>query len=281
VSCARKRPNRADLAHICEGIVHIMRDNKNCDTGNPGASSSSSSGSTSASTRRDTSAASEKNKALRPGEEGHMEVVEEQVDIGKREVEKGGVRVKRTVSEKPVEKEVTLREEKLNVERRPVDRPLAGADANTAFRESTVEVREKSEVPIVEKHARVIEEVVVGKDVQQRTEHVRETARRSDVEVEQIPGSSRAGATSFDAFDSDYRSNFASGPLAKTYSYEQSQPAYRYGYDLAGDRSIVGRDWNAVESDARMRWEQRNPGTWEKFKDSIRYAWERAKAKVS
>ena len=112
-------------------------------------------------------------------------VVEEQIDIGKREVLQGGVRVKTHVEEKPVAKDVTLREEHVRVERRPADRPATEADFAKA-REGTVDVTESREVPVVNKQAHVVEEVVIGKDVKQHTETVRDTVRRTDVEVEKV-----------------------------------------------------------------------------------------------
>ncbi len=112
-------------------------------------------------------------------------VVEEQLQVGKREVERGGVRVETHVTEKPVEENVELREEHVNVERRPVDYTFHGTESE-AFKESLVEIREAYEELVVKKKARVVEEVVVNKDVEQRTETVRETLRRTDVNVEPI-----------------------------------------------------------------------------------------------
>jgi len=224
-------------------------------------------------------------ESLHPGEEGHLEVAEEQLEVGKRQIETGGVRIRRTVEEKPVEEKVNLREEHVNVERRPADRQLNSADPN-AFRETTVEVRETAEQPVVAKTARVIEEVIVGKDVNQRTETVRDKVRRSDVEVEKLPsGQTAAGGTSagnsFESHDSDFRQNFKSAFKPNEYTYEQVQPAYRYGYDLSCSREYGSGDWSNMERDARTHWEQRNPGTWDKFKNSIKYGWERGKAKMS
>jgi len=48
-----------------------------------------------------------------------------------------------------------------------------------------MEVREKSEEAVVQKQARVVEEVRVGKEVNERTETVRDTVRRTDVQVEE------------------------------------------------------------------------------------------------
>jgi len=124
-------------------------------------------------------------------------VMEEQLNVGKREVEGGGVRVNTRVDEKPVEAQVNLREENVRVERRAVDRPASEADfANAA--NSSIEVTEHKEVPIVSKEARVVEEVVVGKDAKQRTETVRDTVRRTDVDVERVdksPDSIRESGT--------------------------------------------------------------------------------------
>ena len=220
---------------------------------------------------------------LRPGEEGSLDVIEEQLEVGKRAVDKGGVRVTRNVEAKPVEENVTLREEHVNVERRPVNRPVTGDD-DRAFTEGTIEITETAEQPVVAKTARVVEEVLVNKDVNERTETVRDTVRRSDVDVERIEGGNTGsmgttettGIRRFEEFDNDFRQNFQSSQYGQQYQYEQIQPAYRYGYDLACDRNSTG-DWNGIESNARTRWEQRNPGTWERFKDTIRYAFEKVR----
>jgi len=221
-------------------------------------------------------------KDLRPGEEGQLDVVEEQLEVGKRAVEKGGVRVHRTVEERPVEEKVNLREEHINVERRPTDRPVTAADEQ-AFKEGTIEVTETQEQPVVSKTARVVEEVLVNKDVNERTETVRDNVRRSDVQVERIEGqqtSQTMGQTNirgWNEYDTDFRQNFQQSQYAKQYQYDQIAPAYRYGYDLASDNTNYSGDWNTIETNARTRWEQRNPGTWERFKDSIKYAFEKVR----
>ncbi|HEX8634648.1 MAG TPA: YsnF/AvaK domain-containing protein [Pyrinomonadaceae bacterium] len=120
-------------------------------------------------------------------------VVEEQLQVGKREVERGGVRVETHVTEKPVQENVELREEHVNVERRPVDYTFHGTESE-AFKESLVEIREAYEELVVNKKARVVEEVVVNKDVEQHTETVHETLRRTDVNVEPIDAGKARGA---------------------------------------------------------------------------------------
>jgi len=118
-------------------------------------------------------------------------VVEEEIRIGKRAVESGGVRIDTRVEETPVNEQVTLRDERVTVERRPVDQPVDAATLTDAFREGTFEVRERDEEAVVQKEARVVEEVVVNKKVDQRTETVQDSVRRTDVDVQQIPGQTR------------------------------------------------------------------------------------------
>jgi uncharacterized protein (TIGR02271 family) len=110
-------------------------------------------------------------------------LVEEQLSIGKRETQHGRVRVRSYVVETPVEEQVTLHQEHVNVERRPVDRPagVAGADA---FKERTIEATETSEEVVVGKEARVREEVVVSKTTDDETRTVKDTVRRTEVEVD-------------------------------------------------------------------------------------------------
>ena len=88
----------------------------------------------------------------RSGDETVIPIVEEQLSVGKREVERGGVRVRSYVVETPVEESVTLRDETVNVERRAVNRP---ADVTAdAFRERTIELTETDEEAVVAKTAR-------------------------------------------------------------------------------------------------------------------------------
>jgi stress response protein YsnF len=126
--------------------------------------------------------------AAQVGKEGVLDVIEEQLQVGKRALDKGGVRVIQRVSQKPVSEVVRLREERAVVDRRVVDRPATAGDLDT-FKEGTLEVREMAEEPVVAKTARVVEEVRVGKEVREREETVEDTVRRKDVEVQRMEGS--------------------------------------------------------------------------------------------
>jgi uncharacterized protein (TIGR02271 family) len=253
----------------------------------PGSTSTGYSQSTSGSASMSAGAASDSSRTastatMERGASGEVEaipVVEEEVRVGKRAVERGGVRVRSYVTERPVEEQVRLRDETIHVERRPVDRPVSASD--DVFKEKSIELTETDEEAVIAKEARVVEEVVVRKDVDERVETVRDTVRRTDVEVEQLDGSS-TGATVSDAdfsrFDADFRQHYSTGSFGTEYTYEQVQPAYRYGYTLASDKRYKDRNWSDVESDIRTNWESSNKGTWDRFKDSIRYAWERARS---
>jgi len=120
-----------------------------------------------------------------------VQQVEEELSVGKREVATGGVRVTTSVSEKPVEETVTLREEKVAAERKPADRALSPEEAEAAFQGKTVEVLATREEAEVSKQARVVGEVAVGKQVAEREETVKETVRRTEVEVEEIGAKKR------------------------------------------------------------------------------------------
>jgi hypothetical protein len=83
--------------------------------------------------------------------------------------------------------------------------------------------------------------------------------------------------TDFSAYDDRFRNHFESTFTTTDYTYEQYQPAYRYGYDLATDERFVDRGWQDIEPEARSRWDERNPGTWEQFKSAVRHAYEEIK----
>jgi len=212
--------------------------------------------------QRDTGIAGNSNTAI--------PVVQEELKVGKREVERGGVRVFSRVVETPVDQSISLREEHVNVERRPVDQPISGLDSG-AFKEQSIEMRETAEEAVVQKSARVVEEVIVGKESSQRQENIHDTLRHTEVEVEQLGGRGLAGD---DAYRSDWDRNYSS--LGG--SYDDYAPAYRYGSESRG--KYANRNWDDVESDLRSDWDSRyatsgGPSTWEKFKAAVRHGWDK------
>lgn len=140
-------------------------------------------------------------------QEERIPVIEEELRVGKREVERGGARVRSYIREEPVHEQVTLREEHVQVERRPVDQ-AAGTAATGGFgtavdadmlQERTVEMREMAEEAVVQKVANVREEVVVTKTAEQRTEQIDDTVRRTEVEVDEGKSDS-SGRSAFGSF---------------------------------------------------------------------------------
>lgn len=119
-----------------------------------------------------------------------LPVVEERLQVSKQAVEQGGVRVSQRVEERPAIGQIHLREERVDVQHRPVDRPVTEAEV-LALQDRTVVVVGKAEIPVVTKQARVVEEVVIRKDVDERAQTVRDTVRRTDVLVEPISSAPR------------------------------------------------------------------------------------------
>ena len=87
-----------------------------------------------------------------------------------------------------------------------------------------------------------------------------------------------ANINSWNDEDRWWRSEFSSRPYAAGYTYEEFEPAYRYGYESGVHH--MGRSWNEVESDLRTGWDKftgKGPGghAWENVKDAVKDAWHR------
>ena len=217
-----------------------------------------------------------------PGEQERIPIVEEELQVGKRAVQRGGVRIYQRMTEKPVQESVNLREEHVNIERHPVDQPASEADM-AAFKEGAIEMRETVEEPVVSKTARVVEEVVVGKEVTERTENINDTVRRTEVDVEQLgaadrstTGATTAADTSMTSDDSDFRTHWQNAYGATGGRYEDYDAAYRYGSMAGGSERYRNYRWEDAESNLRSDWERDHPeSTWDKVKDAVRYGAER------
>jgi stress response protein YsnF len=115
------------------------------------------------------------------------QVIEEELEVGVARTT-GGKRLKTEVSEREVQETVTLHEENVEVEHTKVDRVLKPEEASKAFQETTIEMVETSEKPVISKQAHVIEEVALSKQSNERDVTVSGTVRRQDVMVEEIDG---------------------------------------------------------------------------------------------
>lgn len=111
-----------------------------------------------------------------------LKLAEEQVDIGKRRVSDGVVRLRRYTVEEDVSEDISLFDQHADMFRRAVDEPAYLNDVD--WSERTIEVEESHEVPTVNKTARVREEVGLRTEGNERVETVKDTVRRQEVEVD-------------------------------------------------------------------------------------------------
>ncbi|HEX2558675.1 YsnF/AvaK domain-containing protein, partial [Phenylobacterium sp.] len=136
----------------------------------------------------------QRTETLQAGEEVRVPITEEQLRVGKREVERGGVRVRSYVVETPVHEQVGLREEHVSIERHPVNQTVGRGSADELFEERSFEVTERAEEAVVDKQAIVREELTVRKDVEEHVENIDDTVRHTEVDVQDERSARRAGA---------------------------------------------------------------------------------------
>ena len=120
-------------------------------------------------------------------------VVEEELVVGKREVDLGGVRVYSHIVERPVSADVSLHNESIDIGRRAVNRPATAADFQTGSQ--PIELRAMGEEAVVGKTARVVEEVTVGKQGSDRTETINDSVRKTEIDVEELPSTATTATT--------------------------------------------------------------------------------------
>ncbi len=143
---------------------------------------------------------------LRSDNDQTISRVEEELQVGKREVETGGVRVRSRIVERPVEETLRLREEHVRVERQDVNRPLSESD-RTAFQDRDIELTERAEVPVVNKEARVVEEIKISKDVDERNETIRDTVRNTEVDIDDLSNRTNVSNTDINLNSSNNLNN--------------------------------------------------------------------------
>jgi uncharacterized protein (TIGR02271 family) len=189
-------------------------------------------------------------------------IAREELQIGKREIQTGAVRVSVHVVERPVSGDVNLREEVVEIERRSVDRPLR--EDEKLFRDETIEMREYGEEPLVSKSARVVEEVVLHKTIREHVERITTNIRDTELAVQR-------------PFDRTYYKGHFDRLGLKGGNFDEYVPAYRLGEELRHSENLRGSRWEEIEPKIREQWEAKHPGTWSKFSDSIRHSFSRSK----
>lgn len=196
-----------------------------------------------------------------------VQLKEESLKVGKREVEAGGVRLRKIVRTEVVNQPVELRREELVIERVPGSGQKA---TNATFEGEEIYIPLVQEEVVVAKDTVVREEVRVGKKSTTEHQTVSETVRKEDLQVE-----NQRTSGAWAQHDSYWRNSYA-GSAEKGRSYEDYQGAYRTGFE--GYSRYKGRRFEDVEADLRKDYE-RNRGasslTWEKVKQAVRDAWHR------
>jgi uncharacterized protein (TIGR02271 family) len=118
-------------------------------------------------------------------ETASLPLMEEQVKVGKRQVEAGGVRLRKIVRTETVNQPVQLQREEIIIERVPAG-PGASAEKAGAFEGKEIYIPLRREEAVVAKEQRVTEEVRVRKDVHEERQQISEQVRKEDVEVEKL-----------------------------------------------------------------------------------------------
>ncbi len=165
-----------------------------------------------------------------PHEANGVQVIpvgEERLNVATRTVQGETTRIRRRVVAQPVEQQVTLRDEKVVVERRPATSTDPKADVLT---ETVIEMSDSTQVPTVWKSLHVAEEVILRKQVTERTEKVRETVRRDVVDVEHA------------------RAELVEAPISKVETHVDHLPALRH--DAEETRRAHARAEHAAEKHA-------------------------------
>jgi uncharacterized protein (TIGR02271 family) len=182
-------------------------------------------------------------------------VIEEELQVGKRVVQTGGVRLRSRIIERQVEEHLRLREEHVYVERNPVNQSASPSDIDS-FREETIEMRETAEVPLVNKEARVVEEVSLTKEVEEHDEVIKDSVRHTEVDVEDLHGKADLDAdrTSFKdnlhtatAVGTDTEANFLDKSHDGWKNALHRMREIEDDYKVASDDPDV-RGWNVTDS---------------------------------
>ena len=120
--------------------------------------------------------------------EERVPIVEEELRVGKREVVRGGAAVHSRVTQAPAQERVDLLEEELSVGQRPVNRRLSYDEVTRSglLQDRVIQFAAMREEAVVTKEPFVREEVVVTRHVSERTEEIRDTVRRTEVETERL-----------------------------------------------------------------------------------------------
>jgi hypothetical protein len=90
----------------------------------------------------------------------------------------------------------------------------------------------------------------------------------------------RVVSADYDRYAPAFRGHYQTHLAQSGFQYEHFEPAYQYGLTLGNYEPYRGLDWMQIEREARLAWENRNPNTWDRVRDAVRYGWDRVKMPV-
>src|SRR5438045_2290741 len=128
-----------------------------------------------------------------------VQLREEQLKVGKREVEAGGIRLRKIVRTETVNQPVELKREEIVVERvsgtQAGLKPQAGCED---FQQQDIYIPLRREEPVIQKESRVREEVRVSKKAETERQNISQQVRKEDVEIQRsgaMPSPTKARGT--------------------------------------------------------------------------------------
>jgi len=137
-------------------------------------------------------------------------VMEEQLNVEKRQAQLGEVQIHKTVEQEQVNVPVELRREEVHVEQVNVNnRPLQAGEYDTAFQEGTIRVPVRGEEAVVNKQAVVTGEVDINKTVTAEQQTVSDTVRRERVDVDDSSVRQSQGVVQNQGYQTNTTSNYA------------------------------------------------------------------------
>jgi len=136
--------------------------------------------------------------------EMRVPVMEEQLNVEKRQANMGEVQVHKTVTQEQVNVPVELRREEVHVDERDItDRPLQAGEETTAFQEGTIRVPVRGEEAVVNKQAVVTGEVAINKTVTTEQQTIADSVRREHVQVDDSSVNITRGAVRTEGYQTD------------------------------------------------------------------------------
>lgn len=201
--------------------------------------------------------------------------IQEELDLGQGAgQQRSGVRVFPRSGESTIDNTANLRDEPLFMDSGIIEQPVDLSPPNIATPETSGTAQQASN----ENFGGYGANTIVPDEASQRQQQFNDTQRSPGPDAQQFSGT-QTQSGSFDQdndalYRSHWNSNYAAGSEAGT--YDDYEPAYRYGSSLSSSDRYQGRKWEEVESNVRSDWEARNPGsTWEKVKEAVRHGWDR------